>query len=81
MNEDELLKRITFNPSIFNGKPIIRGHRVAVEHILGMITAGSTYTEILEGFPFLKMEDIHACIAFAHRIVSHERFEPALITA
>ncbi len=37
MNESELLARITFNPQIFGGKPIIRGRRLAVEHVLGMM--------------------------------------------
>ncbi|NIM14101.1 MAG: DUF433 domain-containing protein [Candidatus Aminicenantes bacterium] len=65
--EDELLERITFNADIFNGKPIIRGKRIAVEHILGMIAAGSTVEEILEGYPFLEREDIQACFSYAHR--------------
>ena len=81
MNDNELLQRITFNPGIFNGKPIIRGRRIAVEHILCMIAEGSTVEEILEGYPFLEKEDIQACMIYAHRIVSHERVEPAIVTA
>ena len=81
MNENELLNRITFNPDIFNGKPIIRGKRIAVEHLLGMIAAGSSIDELLEGYPFLEREDIYACMAYAHRIVANERIEPAVITA
>jgi uncharacterized protein (DUF433 family) len=81
MNDNELLQRITFNPGIFNGKPIIRGRRIAVEHILGMIAEGSTVEEILEGYPFLEKEDIQACMIYAHRIISHERVEPAIVTA
>jgi uncharacterized protein (DUF433 family) len=81
MNENKLLERITFNPEIFNGKPIIRGKRIAVEHILGMLAEGSTVEELLEGYPFLEKEDINACMSYAHRIVSHERIEPALVTA
>ncbi len=38
MSETDLLKRITVNPEIFGGKPIIRGHRLAVEHVLGDMT-------------------------------------------
>ena len=76
--ESELLKRITVNPTIFRGKPIIRGHRIAVEHILGMMVAGSTVEEILEGYPILEEQDIRACIAYAHRIVANETIEPAL---
>ncbi len=79
MKEEELLKRITFNPSIFGGKPIIRGMRIAVEHILGMLAAGSTVDELLEDYPFLEKEDIQACLVYAHRMVAHERIEPALL--
>ena len=79
MNEDELLKRITANPKIFGGKPIIRGRRLAVEHVLGMLVAGDTAETILEGYPWLEKEDILACLAYARRIVGHERVEPLLI--
>lgn len=78
MDETELLKRITSNPEIFGGKPIIRGMRIAVEHILGMLASGSSVEEILEGYPFLEREDIQACLVYAHRLVSRERLEPAL---
>ncbi len=52
MNEKKLLERITVNPKIFGGKPIIRGRRLAVEHILGMLAAGDTVDTILEGYPW-----------------------------
>jgi uncharacterized protein (DUF433 family) len=75
-DETALLERITVNPKIFGGKPIIRGRRLAVEHILGMLAAGDTPEIILEGYPWLEPEDIRACIAYAHRIIAHERIEP-----
>ena len=77
--EQELLNRITYNPSIFGGKPIIRGMRIAVEHILGMLASGSTVEELLKGYPFLEKEDIQACLMYAHRLVAHERIEPILV--
>jgi uncharacterized protein (DUF433 family) len=49
-HEDTLLKRITVNPRIFGGKPIIRGRRLAVEHVLGMLAAGDSNATILEGY-------------------------------
>lgn len=76
--EDALLVRITTNPDIFSGKPIIRGHRLAVEHILGMLAAGDTAETILKGYPWLEAEDIRACLVYARRVVGHERVEPAL---
>jgi len=76
--EAELLARITTNPEIFGGKPIIRGHRLAVEHVLGMLAAGDTPETILKGYTWLEREDIHACLVYARRVVGHERVEPAL---
>ena len=79
MDETKLLSRITVNLRIFGGKPIIRGHRLAVEHVLGMLAAGSTEQEILEGYDWLEPDDIKACLAYAHRTVAHERVEPLII--
>jgi uncharacterized protein (DUF433 family) len=75
MNEQELLQRITFNPKIFGGKPIIRGRRLAVEHVMGMLAAGDTFETILEGYPWLELEDIQACLLYAYRLIGHERIE------
>jgi uncharacterized protein (DUF433 family) len=72
MNEQQLLERITVNPKIFGGKPIIRGRRLAVEHILGMLVAGDTIETLLEGYPWLEREDVQACLIYARRLVSHE---------
>ena len=68
------------NPAIFGGKPIIRGRRLAVEHVLGMLAAGDTPETTLEGYSWLKPEDIQACLAYAHRLVAHERIEPLVTT-
>jgi uncharacterized protein (DUF433 family) len=73
--EDQLLERITVNPTMFSGKPIIRGHRLAVEHVLGMLAAGDTPETILAGYGWLEAEDIRACLAYARRLVAHERIE------
>ncbi len=80
MDENALLERINVNPAIFAGKPIIRGRRLAVEHVLGMLAAGDTPETILEGYPWLEPEDIQACLAYAHRVVAHERIEPLVTT-
>jgi uncharacterized protein (DUF433 family) len=78
-SEQNLLERITVNPNIFGSKPIIRGRRLAVEHVLGMLAAGDSFEVLLEGYPWLEREDILACLMYAHRLVSHERIEPLLI--
>ena len=79
MTEAELLKRIEVNPQIFGGKPIIRGRRLAAEHVLGMLAAGDTFETILEGYPWLEPEDLRACLVYARRHVGHERIETLVV--
>jgi uncharacterized protein (DUF433 family) len=76
--EEELLRRITVDPRIFGGKPVIRGRRLAVEHVLGMLASGDRPETILQGYPWLEREDIQACLTYARRLVGHERVDPAL---
>ena len=78
-SEADLVRRITTNPDIFGGKPIIRNRRLAVEHVLGMLAAGDTPDVILQGYPWLEPDDIRACLIYARRLVGHERIEPALV--
>lgn len=70
MTEDEALERITINPEIFGGKPIVRGMRMAVEHVLGMLAAGETPESVLREYPFLEAADIQACLAYADRTIT-----------
>ncbi|QLE57043.1 DUF433 domain-containing protein [Nostoc sp. TCL26-01] len=72
MNEQKLLERITVNPQIFSGKPIIRSRRLAVEHILEMIAAGDSIETLLQGYPWLEREDIQACLIYTRRSVCDE---------
>ena len=81
MDEGTLLERITMNPKIFGGKPIIRGRRLAVEHVLAMLAAGDSIETLLEGYSWLERDDVLACLAYAHRVVGHERVEPVLMPA
>ena len=70
--ETTLLNRITNNPAILTGKPIIRGMRMSVEHVLKMLARGISHKEILEEFPFLEEDDIRACLLYAATIIAHE---------
>jgi uncharacterized protein (DUF433 family) len=79
MSDSELQLRIVVNPEIFGGKPIIRGRRLAVEHVLEMLALGSTVESILEGYEWLEHEDIMACLEFAYRTVAGERFLPVSV--
>lgn len=67
MDRDRLLARITRDPNIFGGKPIIRGRRLAVEHVLAMLDAGDTPDDLLAGYRWLEPEDIEACLIYAGR--------------
>ena len=79
MDEQKLLERTTFDPKIFGGKPIIRGRRLAVEHVLGMLAAGDSAETIVEGNPWMEIEDVRACLAHARRVVANERVQPLLV--
>ena len=76
MNQPDLLRRITSDPAIFGGKPIVRGRRLAVEHVLAMLAAGDREQDILAAYPFLEPDDIRACMLYAYKVVAHERVDP-----
>lgn len=59
------LTRITFNPEVMGGKPTIRGMRVTVGMIIGLLAAGRPAEEILEAHPYLEREDIQEALAYA----------------
>jgi uncharacterized protein (DUF433 family) len=73
VDQRDLLSRITVNPTIFGGKPIIRGRRLAVEHVLGMLAAGDTADSLLAVYPWLEPEDVLACLTYARLVVGGER--------
>ena len=72
MPEADLLDRVTVNPAVLGGKPVIRGMRIAVEHVLAMLAAGDSSETILREYPFLEPADIQACLLFAHRAIAGE---------
>jgi uncharacterized protein (DUF433 family) len=74
----DLLDRITVDPSIVGGKPIVRGRRLAVEHILAMLAAGDDVDTVLAGYDWLERDDVLACMEYARRLVAHERVEPRI---
>jgi uncharacterized protein (DUF433 family) len=75
MTNQELLKRITARPEVFGGKPIIRGMRISVELILGLLAHGETPEAIMADYPDLAPEDIRACLAYAHAIIAHDTLD------
>jgi len=65
MSEQELLERITLDPKVMTGKPVIKGTRLTVEYILNLLAHGMSVPEILEEYPGLTHADIQACLLFA----------------
>jgi len=76
MKDEQLLKRITINPKVMVGKPIIRGTRLTVEYILNLLAHGATVAEILEEYEGLTQEDIQACLLFATKSLENTTFMP-----
>ena len=76
MTEKQLLERITLNPKVMVGKPVIRGTRLTVEYILGLLAHGATVAEILEEYDGLAQEDIQACFLFATKALENTTFMP-----
>jgi uncharacterized protein (DUF433 family) len=64
MTREELLSRISIDPSVCFGKPCIKGHRLWVSLILDFLAAGATIEELLEDYPGIEDADIRACIAY-----------------
>jgi uncharacterized protein (DUF433 family) len=70
---DELLKRITLNPKVMVGKPVIKGTRLTVEHILRELAGGMTQAELVDAHPRLAIDDIRAACAYAAARLAEER--------
>lgn len=65
---ENYLSRITIDPNICNGKPVIRGMRISVSTILSYLAAGETHENILEAYPILEEADIRACLEYAKSV-------------
>jgi uncharacterized protein (DUF433 family) len=68
--------RITVNPEILTGEPIIKGTRISVEHVLDLLANGWTTEAILENYPQLKRKDITAVLKYATQILKEEKVYP-----
>jgi uncharacterized protein (DUF433 family) len=69
MTDQELLSRITTNPKVMVGKPVIKGTRLTVEYILNLLAHGATVEEILEEYEGLVEADIQGCLVFTSHYV------------
>ncbi|MGQ0835271.1 MAG: DUF433 domain-containing protein [Gammaproteobacteria bacterium] len=71
--------RITLDPAVLAGKPVIRGTRLAVDFILGLLGQGWTEPEIIRNYPGITHDDIAACLQYATAILQSEKVYPAAI--
>jgi uncharacterized protein (DUF433 family) len=75
MTNTDLLRRITANPAIFGGKPIVRGMRISVELILGLLAQGTSWDDLLDDYPDLEVDDLRACLAYAHAVIANDSLD------
>jgi len=76
MKDQELLERITVDPKVMVGKPVIKGTRLTVEYILNLLAHGATAKDILSEYKGLTQDDIQACILFATKSLESTTFMP-----
>jgi uncharacterized protein (DUF433 family) len=71
-----LTDRIVVDSKILTGKPVIRGTRVSVELVVGLLAAGWSQAQILDSYPHLTEDDIRACLAYASELLRDEKVYP-----
>jgi uncharacterized protein (DUF433 family) len=76
MKAQKLLERITLNPDVMTGKPVIRGTRLTVQFILGLLAHGASVEDIIDEYKGLTREDIQACLLFATESLENTTFMP-----
>ncbi len=64
-------ERITVQPDICNGKPVIRGTRITAQTVLEFLAAGDSVEDVLEEYPSLTREDVWACLDYASRLLAN----------
>jgi uncharacterized protein (DUF433 family) len=69
-------QRIVLDPQVLTGKPVIKGTRLAVDHIVGLLAQGWTEEQLMKNYPGLGHDDILACLSFATSVLGAERFFP-----
>lgn len=79
MNEKKLLKRISMNPKVMTGKPVIAGTRLTVEFILNLLAHGANVQDILDEYNGITAEDVQACILFASKALENTVFMPLTV--
>jgi uncharacterized protein (DUF433 family) len=78
MTDQDLLGRITARPEVMAGKPVVRGTRLTVPYLLGLLVHGATVDEILDEYSGLTREAIQACLLLASRSLEQTSFLPIM---
>jgi uncharacterized protein (DUF433 family) len=76
MSDEELLSRIVVNRDVMVGKPVIKGTRLTVDHILNLLAHGESIDGIVAEYPGVTQEDLRACLLFASRAGGDSAFMP-----
>ncbi len=76
MMDQELLDRITVDPKVMVGKPVIKGTRLTIEYVLNLLAHGATIEEVISEYDGLTRQDIQACILFASKSLESTTFMP-----
>ena len=71
------LSRIALDPAVLAGKPVVRGTRLSVEFVLGLLAEGWSEAEVLDNYPNLSGEDVRACLAYARDALASEKIYPS----
>ena len=79
MDKSKLLERVVINPKVMVGKPVIRGTRLTVQYILGLLAHGAMMDEIVQEYEGLTREDILACLLFATEALENTTFVPLTV--
>lgn len=69
-------ERVTIDPRVLTGKPVIKGTRLAVEFVVNLLAQGWTEAQILENYPGVTRDDIRACLQYASEVLKAERVFP-----
>lgn len=76
---EELLERIVVDPKVMVGKPVVRGTRVTVEHVLTLLAQGLTVEDILKDYPHLTRDDVAAVLLYAAKVTGREEVFPVTV--
>jgi uncharacterized protein (DUF433 family) len=68
--------RIAINPDVLGGKPVIKGTRMSVEFVVGLLAQGWSVEDVLGEYDHITREDVLACLAYAHQLLADEKLYP-----